>query len=137
MRSRWISHSIHARSSRTVVAWAFLSFRMAEAFRYCGKHSCRARRWSFGCHVVHNICMAQIIGQIWQQTLHFSALPVPRDETVNREGMAQIMNPRLVGCVVNTMDADMRSDATEVSLEGGHINRPSVSADEKRRAAVL
>jgi len=51
VRSRWISLSIHARSSRTVVASAFLSFRMAAAFRYCGKHSCRARRWSFGCYV--------------------------------------------------------------------------------------
>src|SRR5206468_7252213 len=47
VRSRWISRSIHARSSRTVVTSAFLSFRMAAAFRYCGKHSCRARRWSF------------------------------------------------------------------------------------------
>src|SRR5439155_741358 len=47
VRSRWISRSIHARSSRTVVASAFLSFRMVAAFRYCGKHSCRARRWSF------------------------------------------------------------------------------------------
>src|SRR6266480_6276631 len=25
---------------------------MAAAFRYCGKHSCRARLWSFGCYVV-------------------------------------------------------------------------------------
>jgi putative ABC transport system permease protein len=48
--ARWISRSIHARSSRTVVASAFLSFRIAAAFRYCGKHSCRARRWSFGCN---------------------------------------------------------------------------------------
>ena len=42
VRSRWISRSIHARSSGTMVASAFLSFRMA-AFRYCGKHSCKAR----------------------------------------------------------------------------------------------
>ncbi len=55
VRSRWISRSIHARSSRTVVASAFLSFRMAAAFRYCWKHSFRARRWSFGCYVVDYI----------------------------------------------------------------------------------
>ena len=49
VRSRWISRSIHARSSRTVVASAFLSFKMAAALRYCGKRSCRSRCWSFGC----------------------------------------------------------------------------------------
>src|SRR5438876_3668653 len=39
VRSKWISRSIHARSSRTVVASAFLSFRIAAAFRYCGKEA--------------------------------------------------------------------------------------------------
>ena len=49
VRSGWISRSIHPRSSRTVVASALLSFKMAAAFRCCGKHSCRVWRWSFGC----------------------------------------------------------------------------------------
>src|SRR5690348_17967578 len=49
VRSRWISRSIHSRSSRTVTASAFRSLRMAAAFRCCGKHSCKARRWSCGC----------------------------------------------------------------------------------------
>jgi len=64
VRSRWISRSIHARSSRTVVASAFLSLRMAAAFRYCGKHSCRARRWSFGCsRAISNACATVSFGQ--------------------------------------------------------------------------
>jgi hypothetical protein len=58
MRSKWTSRSIHARSSRTLTASAFLSFRIAAAFRYCGKHSYRARRWSFGCYVVAYITTA-------------------------------------------------------------------------------
>ena len=33
VRSRWISRSIHSRSSRTVAASAFLSLRMDVAFR--------------------------------------------------------------------------------------------------------
>ena len=41
-RPRWISRSIHARSPLTVVASAFLSFRMAVAFRYWGKHLAQA-----------------------------------------------------------------------------------------------
>src|SRR5207249_2003738 len=49
VRSRWISRAIHPRSSRTVTASARLSLRTAEAFRWCGKHSCKARRWSPGC----------------------------------------------------------------------------------------
>jgi hypothetical protein len=64
VRSRWISRSIHARSSRTVVASAILSLRMAAAFRYCGKHSCRARRWSFGCsRAISNACATVSFGQ--------------------------------------------------------------------------
>src|SRR6266446_6725021 len=63
------------------------------------------------------ICMAQINRQMRQQSLHLCALSVP--------------------CAINAMDADMLSDPTEVSLEGGHVNRPSVSGDEERGAAVL
>src|SRR5579859_490589 len=99
-------------------------------------------RQEFRCHRQINrgscqICMAQINGQMRQQSLHLSALPVPCDETVNRESMAQIMDPRLIGCPANAMDADMLSDPTEVSLEGGHINRPPVSGGEEAGTAVL
>ncbi len=52
--------------------------------------------------------MAQKNGQIREQALHLSALSVPRDETVNRESMAQVMNPRFVARTVNAMDAGMR-----------------------------
>lgn len=72
------------------------------------------------------ICMAQINGRIRQQSLHFSALSIPCDETVNRESMAQILNPRLVASAIGAMDAGMFSEPTEVSLKGGHVNWPSV-----------
>src|SRR5216684_2340786 len=81
--------------------------------------------------------MPQINRQVRQQALHVSALPVPSYETVNSKGMPQIMDPRLVGCAVNSMDPDMHSDPAEVSLQSGHINRPAVSGDEERSAAVL
>src|SRR5438094_6408908 len=99
-------------------------------------------RQEFRCHREidrgsRQICMSQINGQMRQQSLHLSALSVPCDETVNRESMAQIMNPRLVASAISAMDANMLSDPTEVSLESGHVNSPSVSGYEERGAAVL
>ena len=44
--------------------FGLLSLRMGAAFRYCGKHSCRARRWSFGCsRAISNACATVSFGQ--------------------------------------------------------------------------
>jgi len=83
------------------------------------------------------MCVPQVNGQLRQPALHLNPLLVPRNETVNRESVSQIMDARLAAFAAGTMDSSLLPDSSEDVLEGVPVDGLSSTPREERRTAIL
>ena len=71
-----------------------------------------------------------------QESLHVGALLIPRRKTVNGEGVAKVMNPRLLACIrsadTGAIAQDTKSLFERIRLDGLRRRR-----DEKRSVSRL
>src|SRR3990172_10321795 len=85
-----------------------------------------------GCQAQIHLCgpqtaVAQIDRQLVQEPLHVGTLLIPGGETVNGEGVAQVVNPRLLACVSPTNACAIAQNSE------GLLQRPCIDRATQRR----
>ena len=78
----------------------------------------------------------QVDGEVVQQPLHVRPLPIPLRQAMDREGVPQVVQPRLVASTVRSAYPRMFPEPLECVVHRLHVNRGPTSAEEEaaRRA---
>jgi hypothetical protein len=77
--------------------------------------------------------MSKIDRQVGQETLDVLALAIPGDQSNNREGMAEVMQPRLVAGIAGARYACLFAKPLEDELRSLTHDGRSLDASKKRR----
>ena len=75
--------------------------------------------------------MPQVYGEVIHQPLHVRPLAIPLGQPMDREGMPEIVKPRLVATAVRAPDAGMFPQSLEGILHIPTVKRRPAPADEE------
>ena len=75
--------------------------------------------------------MPKVNGEVMHQPLHVRPLAIPLRQAMDREGVPQVVQPRLVATAVGAPHAGMFPEPLEGILQRPAVNRRPASADEE------
>src|SRR5690242_14198722 len=81
--------------------------------------------------------MPQVGGQLRQQFLDVSALLIPRYKSMNGEGVAQIVQSRLIASAIDPFDIRILTQVFESRFDERTLYRSAPAQDKKGRRATL